>query len=131
MEEIKTYHILDETGLCVNSILATEQNPQFLKPGESYAPPIEGGGIGYRLTGTGEWIPPTPPPPPEVTPEEKAQQIRARRNSLLAASDWTQGKDIPDTISQPWAAYRQQLRDITDQPGYPDTVTWPVRPVIS
>lgn len=132
--ESKTYYILDKTGLCINSIVAESPDPQFLKPDERYAPPLEGGGIGYTFTKTGQWLPPTPTestPPPEITPEQKVQQIRAQRNFLLAASDWTQGKDIPTTISEPWATYRQQLRDITDQPGFPDTVTWPDKPVIS
>lgn len=128
--EPKPYYILDSSGLCVNAILARAPSPIFLKPGESYAPTIEGGGIGFTWTGT-EWIAPPPPSPPELTTEQKAEQIRSQRISLLAASDWTQGKDIPDTISQPWAVYRQQLRDITDQAGFPDTVTWPTKPVIS
>lgn len=54
--------------------------------------------------------------------------IRGRRKPLLADSDWTQGKDIPESISAPWAVYRQALRDITAQEGYPFNVTWPVPP---
>jgi len=38
------------------------------------------------------------------------QQMRAHRNLLLAASDWTQVADAP-VDKQAWAAYRQQLRD--------------------
>lgn len=53
---------------------------------------------------------------------------RARRNMLLSQSDWTQGKDIPDNISTPWAVYRQALRDITSQSGFPQSIEWPTPP---
>jgi hypothetical protein len=58
----------------------------------------------------------------------QAAQVRAERNGLLTASDWTQGKDIADAVSTPWATYRQALRDISDQAGFPWTVTWPEMP---
>lgn len=58
----------------------------------------------------------------------KAAQVRAERDRKLAESDWTQGKDIPDSISAPWAVYRQELRDITKQAGFPWEVVWPQEP---
>jgi hypothetical protein len=60
--------------------------------------------------------------------DNTAVQIRAQRNQLLSASDWTQGKDIPNVTSAAWATYRQALRDITAQAGFPATVTWPEPP---
>jgi len=60
---------------------------------------------------------------------ERASVVRANRNVLLTESDWTQGKDIPDSISTPWATYRQGLRDLPDQEGFPWDVTWPEKPV--
>jgi hypothetical protein len=60
---------------------------------------------------------------------EQAKNMRTTRNAKLAASDWTQGKDIPDSVSTPWATYRQALRDITTQSGFPWEVTWPTEPV--
>lgn len=62
----------------------------------------------------------------DFTPEELSGMARNHRNMLLAQSDWTQGKDIPDAISTPWAAYRQALRDLPEQPGFPATIDWPV-----
>jgi hypothetical protein len=59
---------------------------------------------------------------------EQARRMRDQRNQLLKDSDWTQGKDIPDQISTTWANHRQQLRDITQQPGFPWQVTWPQLP---
>lgn len=57
-----------------------------------------------------------------------ASQVRAQRDHLLAESDWTQGKDIPDEISSVWAVYRQALRDITSQAGFPTDVAFPAKP---
>lgn len=54
--------------------------------------------------------------------------VRMKRTLLLQQSDWTQGKDVPDSISSAWASYRQALRDITSQQGFPNTVTWPTQP---
>lgn len=54
--------------------------------------------------------------------------VRTRRNLLLTQTDWTQGKDIPDETSALWAPYRQELRDITTQSGYPLNISWPVPP---
>jgi hypothetical protein len=61
---------------------------------------------------------------------ERAEDIRERRDALLANSDWTQGNDTPlDNVArQAWASYRQALRDITSQDGFPRSVTWPTEP---
>ena len=53
---------------------------------------------------------------------------KAIRNKKLAECDWTQGKDIPDAISDKWVSYRQDLRDITVQEGFPHNITWPTKP---
>lgn len=50
------------------------------------------------------------------------------RNSLLNNSDWTQLPDV-NVDKEAWIVYRQQLRDITSQPGYPYVIEWPVQPV--
>lgn len=69
----------------------------------------------------------TPPPPPPPTPEELAQR---RMKSELEASDWTQLPDVPmsDTLREEWRVYRQALRDVPNQPGYPDNIVWPTPP---
>lgn len=58
---------------------------------------------------------------------EQAKSIRAARNQKLKDSDWTQVADAP-VDKAAWAAYRQSLRDISTQDGFPWTVTWPVEP---
>lgn len=53
--------------------------------------------------------------------------VRAQRNQLLAESDWTQVADAPVDRAA-WAAYRQDLRDIPNQAGFPLNVSWPTKP---
>lgn len=59
---------------------------------------------------------------------EQAKSVRSDRNQRLKDSDWSQGKDIADAMSQPWAVYRQTLRDIPSQAGFPWEVVWPDQP---
>lgn len=59
--------------------------------------------------------------------EAKAEVARNERTRLLFLSDWTQLNDAP-VNQQAWANYRQQLRDITAQPGFPWDINWPVAP---
>lgn len=66
---------------------------------------------------------------PVITIEELAAQARATRNSLIAATDWTQASDIPQTLKDKWAPYRQLLRDVPTQAGFPQSIDWPVLPV--
>jgi hypothetical protein len=65
------------------------------------------------------------PAPPDT--EAEAAVARARRNQELAASDWTQLPDV-SVDKAAWVAYRQDLRDITKQPGFPVTIIWPTQP---
>ena len=56
-----------------------------------------------------------------------AAEVRAERNTKLTATDWTQIAD--STADKPaWAAYRQDLRDVPLQVGFPQSVTWPAKP---
>lgn len=60
--------------------------------------------------------------------DAEASRVRADRNRRLADCDWTQGKDITDATSTPWAVYRQELRDVPLQAGFPYAVIWPTTP---
>lgn len=55
-------------------------------------------------------------------------QVRQKRNKLLAATDWWVLTDSPEATPEE-LAYRQALRDITDQEGFPDSVTFPEKPI--
>jgi len=58
---------------------------------------------------------------------EQAKSVRTSRTEKLKDSDWTQ---IADSTADKtaWATYRQALRDITGQAGFPWTITWPDAP---
>lgn len=56
------------------------------------------------------------------------KSVRAKRQSLLTASDWTQFPDVPLETKAAWAVNRQALRDITTQVGFPFDVAWPESP---
>jgi hypothetical protein len=52
---------------------------------------------------------------------------REKRDLLLQQSDWTQVPDSP--VNTPlWATYRQYLRDVTTQQGFPESIVWPEKP---
>ena len=59
--------------------------------------------------------------------QNKEAEVRQQRNELLSACDWTQLPDSPAN-HEAWATYRQELRDVTAQEGFPWDVTWPEAP---
>lgn len=60
--------------------------------------------------------------------EEKKYTVRLRRNRLLTETDWTQSRDVTLDNDADWTVYRQELRDITTQEGFPHNITWPTKP---
>ena len=62
----------------------------------------------------------------EKLTEELSANVRARRNDLLAETDWRFRSDL--TPSQEWIDYCQALRDVPAQEGFPTNVTWPIKP---
>lgn len=67
----------------------------------------------------------------EAARQELAQNtVRGLRDGLLSSSDWTRLDDAPLTTEQKaaWATYRQALRDIPSQAGFPWDIQWPVKP---
>ena len=71
----------------------------------------------------------------EMTVEDvplTAEEARAERNKLLAATDWTQVLDAPIDAEtrEAYRVYRQALRDIPEQEGFPGTITWPELPAV-
>ena len=57
----------------------------------------------------------------------KRVEMRAARNQLLTASDWTQLSDA-SVDKAAWAVYRQALRDVPAQAGFPFNINWPNPP---
>lgn len=62
--------------------------------------------------------------------DEAAAAVRMARDAKLSSSDWRviMHMDLGTPIPPAWAAYRQALRDLPEQPGFPFTHTWPVEP---
>jgi hypothetical protein len=58
---------------------------------------------------------------------QQAKSVRTSRGEKLKDSDWTQVADAP-VDKAAWATYRQALRDVTGQQGFPWTITWPTQP---
>lgn len=57
-----------------------------------------------------------------------AAAVRAERDKLIAATDWTVLGDAK-TVKADWETYRQALRDVPEQAGFPYAVVWPTPPV--
>jgi len=60
--------------------------------------------------------------------DRKAADVREQRNKKLTATDWTQTADVPQAVKDSYVTYRQALRDISNQSGFPWTITWPDAP---
>lgn len=60
--------------------------------------------------------------------ESLANATRAKRDALIKETDFYMLPDYPNA-PQGIAEYRQALRDITEQPGFPHSIQWPVLPV--
>ena len=59
--------------------------------------------------------------------DRAAAEVRTERDAKLAETDWTQVADAP-VDQAAWASYRQSLRAVPEQAGFPNTVTWPTEP---
>ena len=58
--------------------------------------------------------------------DRTAKEVRRKRDAILKSSDWMANSDV--TMSDEWRAYRQALRDVPAQSGFPNDVTWPTKP---
>lgn len=96
---------------------------------ETHAALLAGQSAGQRIVPGADGHPILIDPPAPST-EELAASARQRRTTLLSASDWTVLADAPLTSTQKtlWKAYRQALRDIPDQAGFPAEIVWPEQP---
>lgn len=65
-------------------------------------------------------------------PPMTAEEARAKRYKLLAETDWTQVLDAPISAEcrEAFRVYRQMLRDITEQEGFPEVIEWPAMPEV-
>lgn len=61
---------------------------------------------------------------------EAAKGVRASRDAKLAECDWLviKAAETGVPLAADWATYRQALRDVPSQVGFPHNVTWPAKP---
>ena len=137
---MRKFVICNSSGTVVREY--TGQEPPDIAPDQTMHEVALGSVDSFSLYWGGDKFLPIPPRPdgfytfdtsiakwvPDITAASEAAV--ATRNHLLVASDWSALPDVPMTPEKrsEWAAYRQALRDITDQPGYPLEVVWPVQP---
>lgn len=59
-----------------------------------------------------------------------ARAARAERDSRMQACDWVTARayELGEPVPTDWADYRQALRDVTSQAGFPQAIDWPVPP---
>jgi len=102
---------------------------------QSLAPGAEWVLIGDEL----EWLSADIPQPSDaeieaevarLIAEQPAKEARAKRDHLLAESDWVtiRATDTGTPVPAEWQTYRQALRDITEQTGFPENIDWPEKP---
>ena len=58
--------------------------------------------------------------------DRAAAKVREERDAKLSATDWTASTDV--TMTAEMTTYRQALRDVPAQAGFPNTITWPEAP---
>jgi len=58
---------------------------------------------------------------------EQVKSVRQQRDDKLKECDWTQAADSP-VDKAAWAVYRQALRDLPAQAGFPNQIIWPTKP---
>ena len=63
----------------------------------------------------------------DILDATQAKAARQDRNEMLKASDWTQLADS-SADKTTWATYRQALRNVPSQDGFPWTIEWPTQP---
>jgi len=111
-----------------------------IKPSRPPAPSSEDKVVvenGIEQNTEGDWVTAWAEQDKYASEEEKAADaaaavstksigLREMRDEFLLKTDWMALSDV--TMSAEWQAYRQALRDIPEQEGFPDNVVWPTKP---
>jgi hypothetical protein len=109
---------LDSAGMADYAIVQWVERPQINVERERV-------NISAPIQVDGQWL--TNWVVTQIPDLEQATKVRELRKTKLSESDWTQVADSP-VDKAVWATYRQALRDITTQSGFPWSVTWPDAP---
>lgn len=101
------------------------------QPAETYSNNLTRTAVKVNGTWIEQWVE-TPATPEEIAERvsQKASEVRADRNQRLTESDWTQLQDSPLNADAKlaWQLYRETLRMIPQQAGFPWEVQWPPKP---
>lgn len=131
----KTIYLFDTQGRFIGADLAVESPAEpgsgnfLIPPNATAVPPPEPVAGKERVWTGSEWVTENALPPETTGTPESVNNARERRNVLLLLSDFTQLPDAPDWVDvQAWRKYRQQLRDVPQQGGFPVHINWPVAP---
>jgi len=62
-----------------------------------------------------------------ISDDWRWERIRIYRDQLLKECDWRMVEDAPWDKS-PWAAYRQELRDLPNSVDNPSDIVFPIAP---
>jgi hypothetical protein len=135
---MKIYHYDSSTGAFAGT---SEADPNPCRAGSFLIPafatevtPPSASKKQFACWNVSEWeLKDIPEPEPELTkkpekPKLTWEQIRAQRDSLLTASDWTDLPNSPVKNKEAWLAYRQSLRDLPSTFKTPEEVVWPEKP---
>jgi len=110
---------LVESGIVTNiAVFGTNNIPNWA---ESWTDVDDTVSVGFLYDGTS-----FSDPTPALTDEELSSIARKKRDKLLLNSDWRASSDV--TLSTEWQNYRKLLRDVPQQSGFPNTITWPTEP---
>lgn len=79
---------------------------------------------------TWEWDAATKRWAPVPTSAALAIAARTERDRRLSATDWVtlRALEADQAVPTEWRTYRQALRDVAAQPGFPTSITWPQEP---
>lgn len=95
------------------------QGPYTVPPHDNRTEILEWSGSGFNVR-------PMTTEERQFVLDQQWADVRTHRNQLLSECDWTQLPDAP-VDAAPWAVYRQELRDITQQAD-PFNLVWPTQP---
>lgn len=115
LEEAKDYTLSSPTGQLADYNIQSQ--PTFNPQVESLSPTITK--TPELITESWEIVP--------FSTDFLAASIKSKRTGLLAATDCYALSDRP--MSAEMTAYRQALRDLPEQAGFPTDITWPIRPL--
>lgn len=131
---VKTFYSPSTRGFYNEAIHHKEQIPRDaveLKGGDDERLSLLAGMAENKRIEPGENGYPVLKDNPPLSFDELAALVRSERDEKLRDSDWSQLADVPESTKELWSAYRQNLRDITSQKGFPRNVEWPAFPAES